>query len=213
MLDYIVQDWGKAGWVLWFIMGVSVWGWTIAFRSLYNLFYNEISYKELKNHIRYPRMLLEWLDDWNPKKQKSVSGAVLMRVYQERKNGENAMLEALDESMKFAIPRMEEGTGTLGVLAATAPLLGLLGTVSGMIQTFVVISRFGTSNPSLMADSISEALLTTQNGLLAAIPLMLLHIFFVNRSIKIEAETTKAAQRLINYTTHQHGEETEETRS
>ena len=62
-----------------------------------------------------------------------------------------------------------------GIMAKVAPLLGLLGTVTGMVQTFKVITIYGNQNPVLMADGISEALITTQSGLVIAFPIMLLN--------------------------------------
>jgi len=62
-----------------------------------------------------------------------------------------------------------------GIMAKVAPLLGLLGTVTGMVQTFKVITVYGNQNPILMADGISEALITTQSGLVIAFPLLLLN--------------------------------------
>ncbi|MDR0516175.1 MAG: MotA/TolQ/ExbB proton channel family protein [Fibromonadaceae bacterium] len=62
-----------------------------------------------------------------------------------------------------------------GVMAKVAPLLGLLGTVTGMVQTFKIITIYGNQNPALMADGISEALITTQSGLIVAFPIMLLN--------------------------------------
>jgi hypothetical protein len=62
-----------------------------------------------------------------------------------------------------------------GIMAKVAPLLGLLGTVTGMVQTFKVITVYGNQNPMLMADGISEALITTQSGLIIAFPLLLLN--------------------------------------
>jgi biopolymer transport protein ExbB len=64
---------------------------------------------------------------------------------------------------------------TLGLLAAIAPLLGLLGTVTGMIDTFHVITQHGTGDPRMMSGGISEALVTTMLGLTVAIPIMLVH--------------------------------------
>ena len=68
------------------------------------------------------------------------------------------------------------------MIAATAPLLGLLGTVMGMIELFDVITMHGTSDPKLLAGGISIALVTTEAGLIAAIPLQLIHTFLVNRA-------------------------------
>lgn len=69
---------------------------------------------------------------------------------------------------------MEQGSHIVAVMAAAAPLLGLLGTVTGMVSTFDVITLYGNQNPVLMADGISEALISTQSGLLVAFPLTLL---------------------------------------
>ena len=69
---------------------------------------------------------------------------------------------------------MEQGNHIVSVMAAAAPLLGLLGTVTGMVSTFEVITLYGNQNPVLMADGISEALISTQSGLLVAFPLTLL---------------------------------------
>lgn len=68
---------------------------------------------------------------------------------------------------------MDQGMHMVSVLAAVAPLLGLLGTVTGMVATFNIITIYGNSNPVLMAAGISEALITTQSGLLIAFPVVL----------------------------------------
>ena len=78
----------------------------------------------------------------------------------------------LSEAMLKELPRLERFLTALKVLAAVAPLLGLLGTVTGMINTFNVITLFGSGDPRLMAGGISEALITTQLGLAVAIPVM-----------------------------------------
>ncbi|WP_035271742.1 MotA/TolQ/ExbB proton channel family protein [Desulfonatronum thiodismutans] len=81
----------------------------------------------------------------------------------------------LDEAVLKEIPRLERGLRTIKILAAVAPLLGLLGTVVGMIETFQAITLFGTGDPQLMAGGISQALVTTALGLSVAIPLLFLH--------------------------------------
>lgn len=77
---------------------------------------------------------------------------------------------------------MERFLSTLGMLAAIAPLLGLLGTVTGMIDTFHVITLHGTGDPRMMSGGISEALVTTMLGLSVAIPIMLAHTL-LNRAV------------------------------
>jgi biopolymer transport protein ExbB len=92
---------------------------------------------------------------------------------------------ALQEAILRQLPRLERFLPTLSVLAAIAPLLGLLGTVTGMIDTFQVITVFGTGDPKLMSGGISEALVTTQLGLAVAVPIMLMHHFLERRVDKI----------------------------
>ncbi len=92
---------------------------------------------------------------------------------------------ALEEAVLRELPRLERFLSTLAVLAAVAPLLGLLGTVTGMIHTFQGITVFGTSDPRMMSGGISEALITTELGLSAAIPIIIAHHFFDRRVEKI----------------------------
>jgi biopolymer transport protein ExbB len=87
----------------------------------------------------------------------------------------------LDEALLKEVPRLERGMSALKLLAAVAPLLGLLGTVTGMIGTFQSITVFGTSDPKLMAGGISQALITTVLGLCVAIPLLFCHSLVADR--------------------------------
>jgi len=88
----------------------------------------------------------------------------------------------IDEHMAIEAARLNRGLTTLAVLAAVSPLLGLLGTVTGMITTFQSITLFGTGDPKLMSGGISEALVTTELGLAVAIPLVLLHSVLSGRA-------------------------------
>ncbi|MDA1000433.1 MAG: MotA/TolQ/ExbB proton channel family protein, partial [bacterium] len=86
---------------------------------------------------------------------------------------------------------------SLGVIANLAPMLGLFGTVVGMIRAFDVISRFGTGNPSLVAEGISEALLTTAAGLLVGIPSLAAYHFFLARGNRFLFEIESIALELL----------------
>lgn len=83
---------------------------------------------------------------------------------------------------------LEKGTHVISMMARAAPLLGLLGTVTGMVATFNVITLYGNQNPVLMADGISEALITTQSGLLIAFPLTLLKQRLEERILLIQEQ-------------------------
>ncbi len=87
----------------------------------------------------------------------------------------------LDEAILKETPKLERLQGTIKLLAAVAPLMGLLGTVTGMIETFQAITLFGTGDPKLMASGISQALVTTVLGLVVAIPLLFLHSLVATR--------------------------------
>jgi biopolymer transport protein ExbB len=88
----------------------------------------------------------------------------------------------LDEAILKETPALERWQGLIKLLAAVAPLLGLLGTVTGMIATFQAITLFGTGDPKLMAGGISQALVTTVLGLVVAIPLLFMHGLVAARS-------------------------------
>ena len=107
----------------------------------------------------------------------------IMLAFEENKNADIETFELkMDEAILKSTPPLEKRIGTIKILAAVAPLLGLLGTVTGMIATFQSITLFGTGDPKLMAGGISQALITTVLGLIAAIPLLLLHNFVATRS-------------------------------
>jgi len=104
----------------------------------------------------------------------------------------------LQEAILRELPRVEKGLSILAVFGAIAPLLGLLGTVTGMIDTFRVITLFGTGDPKLMSGGISEALVTTEVGLAVAIPIMLAHTFLSRRVSVIIGEMEEKAGYLTN---------------
>ncbi len=116
------------------------------------------------------------LDNTNP------LGRVLAATQQNGAQDTETFELLLDEAITKEIPPLEKGQSMIKLLAAVAPLLGLLGTVTGMIATFQSISLFGTGDPKLMASGISQALVTTMLGLVVAIPLLFLHSLVASRS-------------------------------
>ncbi|HSG97611.1 MAG TPA: MotA/TolQ/ExbB proton channel family protein [Woeseiaceae bacterium] len=100
----------------------------------------------------------------------------VLAVYESNRETSVESLELkMDEAIMRETPKLEAMQGTIKVFAAIAPLMGLLGTVVGMIRTFQTITLFGTGDPKLMAGGISQALVTTVEGLIVAIPLVFLH--------------------------------------
>ena len=123
------------------------------------------------------------IDDLDALRSDNPLGRVLSVIGSKPRLEELDTLELkLDEAILRETPALERWQGLIKLLAAVAPLLGLLGTVTGMIVTFQAITQYGSGDPKLMADGISQALVTTVLGLLAAIPLLFLHTLVVARS-------------------------------
>jgi len=120
--------------------------------------------------------------------------ALLVREFMARATGRrNLDRHILDETVVFLTRSLDRHLAVIGVLAAIAPLLGLLGTVLGMITTFEVIAVYGTGNTKAMAGGISAALITTQTGLLVAIPGMYMKNFLVRRAEKLKRRIAAVA--------------------
>ncbi len=130
----------------------------------------------------------------SPKSVPKVIGTALEFRDMSREDMENS----LQESILNEIPRLERFLSTLGLLAAIAPLLGLLGTVTGMIHTFQVMTYYGATDPRMMSGGISEALVTTMLGLCAAIPLMFGHTLLTRRVDTIVSEMEEKAVSFVN---------------
>ena len=103
----------------------------------------------------------------------------------------------LDEQLAEESSLLKRGLTTVAVLAAISPLLGLLGTVTGMIETFQSITLFGTGDPKLMSGGISQALVTTQVGLAVAIPLVLLHSLLTGKANRMIEHLAKRSSDLL----------------
>ncbi len=133
------------------------------------------------------------LSGWRLKLLKDESDAINRQLKSDQASDDNALGRILsvfnqnqaidpeslelkiDEAILREVPKLEKFHSIIKVFAAVAPLLGLLGTVVGMIVTFQALTLFGTGDPKLMAGGISQALVTTMLGLIVAIPLVFLH--------------------------------------
>ena len=121
------------------------------------------------------------LSDKLAAKDDNALGRVMIASLGDRTDTE--LLEArLDEAVLRELPAIERGQSVIKLLAGIAPLMGLLGTVTGMIATFQAITAFGSGDAKLMAAGISQALITTVLGLVVAVPLLLLHSWVASRS-------------------------------
>jgi len=108
------------------------------------------------------------------------SPVLLEGIYNYKKSREE-LEEVMHEKILLQIPHLEKWLSFLSVSAAAAPLLGLLGTVTGMINTFKMVSMFGTGDANILSGGISEALITTEFGLIVAIPTLLMHAYLARK--------------------------------
>jgi biopolymer transport protein ExbB len=133
-------------------------------------------------------------------RQASPLGRILAAGLNNAYHGRDVMKESIQEAAAHVVHDLERYLNTLGTIAAVAPLLGLLGTVVGMIKVFAEIMTQGTGNASALAGGISEALITTAAGLTVAIPALVMHRYFVGRIdgivVELEQETIKLVDAL-----------------
>ncbi len=133
---------------------------------------------------------------------RKTSGAVpsvLETLITARNEDPETTQDRVEEEILHQMPRLERFLPSLNVLAGVAPLLGLLGTVTGIIETFDVIAVFGAGNQELMAGGISEALMTTATGLAIAIPVLLCHGYFRSRVDTIIGNMERTAASVYNF--------------
>ncbi len=123
---------------------------------------------------------------------------LMLKAIANRGASRETLEEIFYEVIISEVPRLERYMSVLSVGAAAAPLLGLLGTVTGMIHTFNLISIHGTGDAKLLSGGISEALVTTQAGLVTAVPLLIIHAFLARRIRVISDALEKNAIALIN---------------
>lgn len=124
-------------------------------------------------------------------------GAIFMAGLGSARHGREAMKEAMEGAAATAVHDMERYLTALGTIAAISPLLGLLGTVLGMIEVFRVLVEDGIGNPGVFASGISEALVTTAAGLGVAIPALILHRFLLRKVDDLLVVMERQSARLV----------------
>jgi len=133
-------------------------------------------------------------------KQESPLGSIIVAGLNNSRHGREIMKESIQEAASVVVHELERFLNSLGTIAAIAPLLGLLGTVIGMIKVFTEIMMQGTGNANVLAGGISEALITTAAGLSVAIPALVLHRYFQRKVdslvLTMEQESVKLVEMI-----------------
>ncbi|PIE74806.1 MAG: biopolymer transporter ExbB [Deltaproteobacteria bacterium] len=184
----------KGGFVIYPIIITSVLMWALIFERL--LWFNSITRKDI-----YIQDIKDLLSKGHISDENRGLRAFVLRQFFKNKTGSYGIdSRFIDEAVIKAGYYLDKNIAVITTLAAISPLFGLLGTVTGMIETFDVITFFGTGNPRAMAAGISEALVTTQAGLLVAIPGMFMSVFIARKSKKVKDslnETGMMIKRMI----------------
>tara|TARA_B100000214_G_scaffold287497_1_gene217053 strand:+ start:461 stop:1825 length:1365 start_codon:yes stop_codon:yes gene_type:complete len=135
--------------------------------------------------------------------QDNLLGSLLQTAKENINESLDSLELILDEKIQSITPTIEIRVKAIKLIATVAPLLGLLGTVIGMIETFQAITLFGTGDPKLMAGGISQALVTTMLGLIVAAPLLFMHSYAENYSKSIISFLEEKASGIVANKTKQ----------
>jgi len=131
------------------------------------------------------------------KKEAAPLGRVLAAGLVNAKHGREIMKESIQEEASHVVHEMERFLTALGTIAVITPLLGLLGTVIGMIKVFAQLQLEGAGNAAALAGGISEALITTAAGMTVAIPALIFHRYFLRRVDEIVVDMEQESLRLV----------------
>ncbi len=126
--------------------------------------------------------------------------AMLKELFDDSKLSKNLLEEVSYENMLKVGDKLHRGLGFISVTASIAPLLGLLGTVTGIIKTFSDLAVYGNSNPNLLSSGISQALITTEFGLSLAIPAFVVYAYLSRRAKRVLSDMEKLASVFISST-------------
>ncbi len=202
MLDFII----KGGVILWIIMGLSVIAVAIIIERL--LYFRRIATDEEKLYSRvrdsiekghYDEALAICDQNLSP------FSALMRAGIENRGKSEELQKEFLKDAAALESPRLERGISALGTISNIAPLLGLLGTVTGTMRAFGVLGQFGAvSDPSALASGVSEALITTVGGIVTAVPCVIFYNYLVGRVNLIMIKLENQVNLLISMINPEH---------
>lgn len=193
---YRIEDFLKAGGIVMIpLIIISLLMWVLIINRTF--FFRRLYRKNMSRKMAGEYLLANEFPD-----ESSYKGAItlLVKEFLHRRSGNSGVDKyILDETVVSLVSSLDKYLSLIGVLSGVAPLLGLLGTVTGMITTFDIISIFGTGNAKAMAGGISQALITTQTGLLVAIPGLYMHSFLTRRAENLKRRIASVGFYLRRY--------------
>ena len=193
-----------AGWPIWPLILCSVVALTLIIERLSSLRPSRVAPPRLLDEVvSITRAHLPAADVVNKLSENSILGAVLATglrvVIADPRITEEVLRNAFENAGRAAVHKMERFMNTLGTIASAAPLLGLLGTVIGMIEIFGAQPPTGGTNPGMLAHGISIALYNTAFGLMIAIPALMFYRYFRGRVEEYVLELEQSSDRLLGH--------------
>jgi len=193
----------SGGWLMWPILLCSILATAIVIERLWALHGNKVAPEDLLPQVQ--RLISEnSLDDYKLLviRNSSPLGQVLAVGLDNRHKHRMVVKEAIEEAGRHVVHELERYLNTLGTIATITPLLGLLGTVIGMIKIFAAITPRGISDPTILANGISVALITTAAGLTIGIPSLAFYRYLRGRvnelTVTMEQEALKLVELMQN---------------
>lgn len=194
MLDIFLSG----GWIMWPLLACSILALAIILERSWSLNRGKIAPQDLVQRVlhaianrKHEGFRIQELA------QQSPLGSLLAKGLQHSEQGLTVMRQRMEDHGRQIMTELERYVNALGTIAAVTPLLGLLGTVVGMIQVFTVITTAGATETEALAGGIAQALITTAFGLSIAIPSLMFHRYFERRLDELAADLERETSRLL----------------
>jgi len=186
------------GWLMVPIIACSIIAFAIIAERLWTLRVKRVIPRQLVAQVwdqaKEKKLDVERLQDL---RASSPLGRILAAGLMNRNATRDIMKEAIEDTGRHVVHELERYLNTLGTIAAISPLLGLLGTVIGMIQVFSAITTQGVGNPAALAGGISQALITTAAGMSVAIPALMAYRYFRGKVNMLVIRMEQQALRMV----------------
>lgn len=197
----MIEWFSKGGMTMWFLLACAVLGLAIIIERLYTVFF-----KLRVNVRRFTPQLLQTVENEGVKagielceRTPSPVAKVLKAGLEKADRGTEVMEDAIVRAGSGELSFLDRGMALLSGLVTVAPFFGFLGTVTGMIGAFAAVAAVGEVEPTVVASGISEALITTQAGLIIAAPLAIVHILLSGRVNGYLRDMEQASTELLEF--------------
>lgn len=191
--QHLTDLFDKGGAVMWVILIASIYGGALVFERWLKYRSTERAIRDHEKEVEgFQPLTVAQVESMGPD---TPTGRIAAAIWESRSQGRENITDKARTRFMTEGGHIEKRLGGVAVIASLLPMIGLLGTVVGMITAFNAIALHGTGDPKILADGISQALLTTEAGLITSIPLMYLHHLLADKADML-------TRRLDTFTTH-----------